>query len=56
MRAAFGALKWSPQQFWSSTLTEFLEALHGLAEANGAEEPLEAPSELDLDDLVAKYG
>lgn len=56
MRVAFGALKWTPAVFWASTLTEFLDAIEGLNEANGGEKKDEAPTEDALDDLVAKYG
>jgi hypothetical protein len=56
MRAAFGALKWTPTVFWAATLTEFLDAIEGLNEANGGKKADEAPSEEALDDLVARYG
>ena len=56
MRAAFGALKWTPAVFWASSLTEFLDAIEGLNEANGGEKADQPPSDEALDDLVAKYG
>ena len=56
MRVAFGALKWTPPVFWAATLSEFMDAIEGLNEANGGEQTDEPPSADDLDDLVAKYG
>lgn len=56
MRAAFGALHWTPEVFWSATLTEFIEAIEGFNEANGGKKADAAPSDAALDDLVKKYG
>lgn len=56
MRTAFGGLNWSPEVFWSSTLTEFIDAIEGRSEANGAKRPVEPPSEAELDELVRRYG
>lgn len=56
MRAAFGGLNWSPDVFWSSTLTEFIDAIEGRNEANGAKKPVEPPSDDELDELVKLYG
>lgn len=56
MRSAFGALNWSPEVFWGSTLTEFIDAIEGRNEANGAKKPVEPPSEGELDELVKRYG
>ena len=56
MRSAFGALKWTPEVFWSSTITEYILAIEGFNEANGAKKAVEPPSEDDLAKLVEKYG
>lgn|GEM_PF-776027 len=56
MRAAFGALRWPPEVFWKSTLTEFLDAIEGFSEANGSEKSEAPPSDQELDALVARYG
>jgi len=55
MKTAFGALNWTPEIFWRSTLTEYLSAIDGFNEAHGSEKTA-APSDDDLDNLVAKYG
>lgn len=56
MRTAFGGLHWTPDVFWSATLTEFIDAIEGHNEANGAKKPVEPPSDAELDDLVRRYG
>ncbi|KAA0689857.1 phage tail assembly chaperone [Neorhizobium sp. P12A] len=56
MRTAFGALGWKPQDFWNCTLTEYFEAIEGFNEANGAGEKSGAPTDEELEALVAKYG
>ena len=56
MKGAFGALHWTPEIFWRSTLTEYMLAIEGFNEAQGAEKPIEAPDEDELAALVAKYG
>ncbi len=59
MRDAFGALHWTPEVFWRSTLTEFFRAIEGFNRANRSEEDAEsndAPSDDALAALVARYG
>jgi hypothetical protein len=55
MKGAFGALHWSPDVFWKSTLTEYMAAIDGYNMVNGAKET-EAPGDDDLADLVRRYG
>lgn len=56
MRGAFGALKWTPEVFWRSTITEYTLAIEGFNEANGGGKKTEAPSDDDLAKLVERYG
>jgi hypothetical protein len=56
MRGAFGYLKWTPDVFWSSTLTEYFRAIEGHNEANGGKKKVDAPSEDQMAKLLAKYG
>ena len=56
MKIAFGALHWKPAEFWSATLSEFVAAHEGFAEANGAKPAIEPPSDDEIADLLAKYG
>lgn len=56
MRIGLGGLGWRPADFWSATLTEFFEAINGRNEAQGAEQPTAAPSETEMQDLIAQYG
>jgi len=55
MKVAFGGLRWTPSEFWASTLTEFMAACDGVAEANGTKPDVPAPSRAELDELMAKY-
>lgn len=56
MKGAFGALHWTPEVFWRSTLTEYILAIEGFNEANGVKTKEDGPSDDDLAALVAKYG
>lgn len=56
MKGAFGALHWSPDTFWNSTLTEYTLAIEGFNAANGGGQKEEAPSDVEMARLLAKYG
>lgn len=56
MKGAFGALHWSPDVFWRSTLTEYMAAIDGFNMVNGAEKKSEAPSDEEVEALVKRYG
>ena len=57
MRGAFGALGWTPDVFWASTLTEYMLAIEGFNDANGGGEKEGAgPSDDELAELVKRYG
>lgn len=56
MRGAFGFLKWTPEVFWSSTLTEYFRAIEGHNEANGGKKRIAAPSDDDMQKLLERYG
>lgn len=56
MQGAFGFLKWTPDVFWSSTLTEYFRAIDGHNAANGGEKKIDAPTDDEMGDLLAKYG
>ena len=56
MKGAFGFLKWTPDTFWASTITEYFMAIEGHNEANGATKKDEAPSDDAMASLLAKYG
>ncbi|MFS2324612.1 phage tail assembly chaperone [Brucella sp. H1_1004] len=55
-QSAFGVLRWTPDTFWNSSLSEFLSALEGFAIARGGKKQIDAPSQDQLDDLISKYG
>lgn len=56
MRGAFGVLKWTPETFWASTLTEYFAAIEGHNEAQGGKKKVEPPSDDEMAKLLAKYG
>lgn len=56
MKGAFGALHWTPEVFWRSTLTEYMAGIDGFNMVNGADTKSEGPSDEDIEALVAKYG
>lgn len=56
MRGAFGFLKWTPDVFWASTLTEYFMAIEGHNEANGGKKKVDGPSDDDMAKMLAKYG
>lgn len=56
MRGAFGYLKWTPEVFWSATLTEYFRAIEGHNEANGGKKKAEAPSDDEMQRLLERYG
>ncbi|PRD42306.1 phage tail assembly chaperone [Phyllobacterium phragmitis] len=54
---AYGALRWTPDVFWRSTLSELVIAIDGYCEAKGIEKSkAAAPSKDEIDALLAKYG
>ncbi|AZO54863.1 phage tail assembly chaperone [Mesorhizobium sp. M8A.F.Ca.ET.202.01.1.1] len=56
MKGAFGALQWTPETFWRSTLTEYMLAIDGFNELNDGGKRDNGPSDDDLATLLAKYG
>jgi len=56
MKGAFGFLKWTPDTFWASTITEYFLAIEGHNDANGGKKIGEAPSDDALAALLEKYG
>ncbi|MFK4823753.1 phage tail assembly chaperone [Paenochrobactrum sp. BZR 588] len=55
-KSAYGVLRWTPETFWRSTLSEFIAAIEGFTEARGGKKSTEHPTDDQLDDLLAKYG
>lgn len=55
MKGAFGALHWTPEVFWGSTLTEYMMAIEGFNALNGGDKQA-GPSDEDMATLLAKYG
>ncbi|WP_435656154.1 phage tail assembly chaperone [Brucella pituitosa] len=49
-------MRWTPDTFWNSSLSEFLSALEGFAIARGGKKQIDAPSQDQLDELISKYG
>jgi len=56
MKIAFGGLRWSPTEFWASTLSEFVAAYDGFLEANGSGPEIVPPSDDEMAALLARYG
>ncbi|WP_352544454.1 MULTISPECIES: phage tail assembly chaperone [unclassified Mesorhizobium] len=57
MKGAFGALHWTPDVFWRATITEYMIAIEGFNELNGAGGEKESgPSDDDMANLLARYG
>ncbi|PBB94973.1 hypothetical protein CK224_29180 [Mesorhizobium sp. WSM3862] len=56
MKGAFGALHWTPEVFWRSTLTEYMMAIEGFNALSGGEKKDSGPSDEDMAALLAKYG
>ncbi|MBZ9980398.1 phage tail assembly chaperone [Mesorhizobium sp. BR-1-1-8] len=56
MKGAFGALHWTPETFWRSTVTEYMMAVDGLNEMNGASKKGDGPSDDDMSALLERYG
>ena len=56
MEGAFGVLRWTPDVFWKSTLTEYFAAVSGFNKKHGNGSKGDAPSDDELAALVAKYG
>ncbi|CAB4327673.1 MULTISPECIES: phage tail assembly chaperone [unclassified Brucella] len=52
---AYGALRWTPEVFWRSTLTELVIAIDGYCEAKGIKKGT-GPTKAQMDQLLAKYG
>lgn len=55
MRQGMGYLRWSPEQFWNSTLAELHAGLQGYAEARGWTKPGASRrlADSDYDELLA---
>ncbi|WP_407122748.1 phage tail assembly chaperone [Bradyrhizobium sp. STM 3561] len=50
-------MRWSPSEFWASTLTEFMVAVEFWCDANGVKKSDgETLSRERLEELKAKYG
>ena len=56
MKGAFGALQWSPETFWKSTLTEYTLAIEGFSEANGGGKKDDGPTDREMAALMERYG
>lgn len=56
MQGIFGALHWSPDQFWRATLTEISAALDGHNLLQGREHPMDGPDDKEMAELLRKYG
>lgn len=56
MKGAFGALHWTPDVFWRSTLTEYMMAIDGFNDVNGGGKQDKGPSDEAMAALLAKYG
>ncbi|KAB2762964.1 phage tail assembly chaperone [Brucella anthropi] len=52
---AYGALRWTPETFWRSTLTELVIAIDGYCDANGIKKDT-GPTKAQMNELLAKYG
>ncbi|PQZ31414.1 hypothetical protein CQZ93_13055 [Ochrobactrum vermis] len=54
---AYGALRWTPDTFWRSTLTELVNAIDGYCEAKGIKKKKSGgPTDGEMAWLLAKYG
>jgi hypothetical protein len=47
---------WRPVDFWPSTMREFFDAIDAQNEMNGEEDEASAPSDNEMQKLIAKYG
>ncbi|TPL36747.1 phage tail assembly chaperone [Mesorhizobium sp. B2-4-8] len=56
MKGALGALHWSPETFWRSTITEYMMAIEGFNEMNGEAKKNDGPSDADISALLTRYG
>lgn len=56
MKGAFGALRWTPETFWRSTLTEYITAIKAFNEMQEGGKDTEPPTEGEMADLLARYG
>ncbi|MBZ9921962.1 phage tail assembly chaperone [Mesorhizobium sp. BR1-1-7] len=57
MKGALGALHWSPETFWRSTITEYMMAIEGFNEMNGGAKSKDTgPSDDDMTALLRRYG
>ena len=56
MKGAFGALHWTPDVFWRSTITEYMMAIEGFNELNGGAKKDEGPSDGEMAALLEQYG
>jgi len=56
MKLAFGYLRWTPETFWQSTLTELLVAVDGLNETKTGKAKVKPPTDDEMAKLLAKYG
>lgn len=52
-----GALHWTPDVFWRSTITEYMLAIEGFNEINGSGKPKDdGPDDDEMAALLARYG
>ncbi|ESX78240.1 hypothetical protein X757_08955 [Mesorhizobium sp. LSHC414A00] len=57
MKGAMGALHWTPDVFWRSTITEYMLAIEGFNEINGSGKPKDdGPDDDEMAALLARYG
>lgn len=54
MATALGVLGWSPDTFWTATITEFNAAVDGWNRAHGGASP-DAMSREELEDMMREY-
>ncbi|MCI0999206.1 phage tail assembly chaperone [Ochrobactrum sp. C6C9] len=50
-------MRWTPESFWRSTLTELVNAIDGHCEAKGIKKKKSnVPTDSEMAELLAKYG
>lgn len=47
---------WRTRDFWRTTMTEFFDAIEAFNEMHGGDKEPEAPTDVEMADLLAKYG
>lgn len=55
MKSAVGPMGWRPADFWSATMSEFFDAVEIFHEMHRDPKTVEAPTDDDLDNLLARY-